>query len=128
MAGRPPLRIGQHGKITRIHITGGMWLARCRFRDGDGVTRIVERRGPGGDQHGKLAEDALIESLKDRRPPGVSGEITLDTRICDLVDQHIELLEENGKAPATLTTYRSAARKLRKFSEALRVGDATPGR
>ena len=27
-----------------------------------------------------------------------------------------------------MTTYRSAARKLRKFSEALRVGDATPGR
>jgi integrase len=37
-------------------------------------------------------------------------------------------LVENGKAPATLTTYRSAARKLRKFSEALRVGEATPGR
>lgn len=130
MAGRPPLRIGQHGKVTRKQVSGGVWLARCRFRDADGVTRVVERRSPVGqvDQYGKLAEDALIDSLKERRPPGVSGEITLDTRICDLVDQHIEVLAETGKAPSTLTTYRSAARKLRKFSGALRVGEATPGR
>jgi integrase len=58
----------------------------------------------------------------------VSGEITLDTRISVLVDQHLELLVEGGKAPATMTTYRSAARKLAKFSDALRVGEATPGR
>ena len=130
MAGRPPLRIGQHGKISRKYLGGGVWLARCRYRDTDGVTRIVQRVGPPDDhdQHGKLAEDALVESLKVRRPPGVSGQISLDTRISVLVDQHLLLLEENGKAPATMTKYRSAARKLAKFSQALRVGDATPGR
>ena len=63
MAGRPPLRIGSHGKISRKHLGDGVWLARCRYRDGDGVTRIVERRGPVGDQYGKLAEEALIEAL-----------------------------------------------------------------
>lgn len=75
MAGRPPLRIGQHGKVTRKDLGGGVWLARCRFRDADGVTRIVERRSAEGDvdKHGKAAEDALIASLKDRRSPGVSG-------------------------------------------------------
>ena len=103
-------------------------MARTRFRDADGVTRIVERRGPADDQYGRLAEDALVEALKDRRAPGVSGDITLNTRVAVLVDQHLALLEENGKAPATMTTYRSAARKLRKFSEALRVREATPGR
>ncbi len=129
MAGRPPLRIGQHGKINRTYLGGGVWMARTRFRDADGVTRIVERRGPADehDKHGKLAADALVEALKDRRPPGVSGDISLDTRIADLIEQHLALLAENGKSPSTLTTYRSAARKLRKFSEALRVGDATPG-
>jgi integrase len=130
MAGRPPLRIGQHGTISRKYLGGGVWLARTRFRDSDGVTRIVERRGPADDhdKHGKLAADALVEALRNRRPPGVSGDISLDTRVADLVEQHLAMLEENGKAPATMTTYRSAARKLRKFSEALRVGDATPGR
>jgi integrase len=128
MAGRPPLRIGQHGKITRTSMGGDVWLARTRFRDSDGVTRIIERRGPADDQHGKAAEDLLIESLKTRRPPGVSGDLSLDTKISDLINQHLELLEEGGRSPATLTTYRSAARKLGKFSEALRVGEATPGR
>ena len=69
MAGRPPLRIGQHGKINRTYLGGGVWMAQCRYRDSDGVTRRVERRGPPDehDQHGKLAEDALIEALVQRR-------------------------------------------------------------
>jgi hypothetical protein len=46
MAGRPPLRIGQHGKISRKYLGGGVWLARCRFRDSDGLTRIVEPARP----------------------------------------------------------------------------------
>ena len=93
--GRPSLRIGQHGKITRKYLGGGVWMARCRYRDSDGVTRIVERRGPADDhdKHGKLAEDALIEALQSRR--AASGdEITLDTRIVTLVDQHIDRLVE----------------------------------
>jgi hypothetical protein len=59
MPGRPPLRIGQHGKKTRTYLGGGVWMARCRYRDSDGVTRIVERRGPADDhdKHGTLAED-----------------------------------------------------------------------
>jgi hypothetical protein len=130
MAGRPPLRIGQHGKITRTYLGGGAWMARCRYRDSDGVTRIVERRGQADehDKHGKLAEDALIEALAQRRAPGASGQISLDTKVSALVEQHLALLAEADKSPATMTTYRSAARKLAKFSEALRVGDATPGR
>lgn len=127
MAGRPPLRIGQHGKIKRI-FRGGVWIARCRYRDADGVTRVVERRSPGIDQHGKGAEDALLESLKLRRPPGVSGDISLDTRVSELVDHHLTLLEEHNRSPATMTTYRSSQRLLLKFSESLRVGDSTPGR
>jgi protein-tyrosine-phosphatase len=72
MAGRPPLRIGSHGKITRKYVGGGVWLARTRFRDSDGVTRIVERRRPADehDHHGKQAEDALIEALGQRLAPG----------------------------------------------------------
>ena len=46
MAGRPSLRIGGHGKISRVHLGGGLWLARCRYRDTDGVTRKVQRLGP----------------------------------------------------------------------------------
>lgn len=71
MAGCPSLRIGQHGSITRKHLGGGIWLAQCRFRDTDGVTRKIQRLGPPDeyDKYGKLAADALIEALADRRPP-----------------------------------------------------------
>ena len=129
MAGRPPLRIGQHGKITRKYLGGGVWLARARFRDPDGVTRIVERRGPADEQdaHGKLAEDALVDALNQRRAAGDS-EITLDSRIIALVDQHIDRLEEDGRAVRTIDTYRYCAKLLGKIIAGVRVGEATPAR
>ncbi len=128
MAGRPPLRIGQYGRIKRIYLGRGIWLARCRFRDSDGVTRIVERRGPARDKRGALAEQALVEALQGRRAPGAGGEITLDTRIANLVQVHLARLADDDRSPATMTTYRSADRKLTKFIGALRVGEATPAR
>lgn len=78
MSGRPPLRIGAHGKIKRTNLGGGVWLARCRFRDSDGVTRPVERRSPEGayDQRGQLAEDELLSALEKRRAPGNDDEVT----------------------------------------------------
>jgi hypothetical protein len=113
MAGRPPLRIGDHGKIARKYLGGGVWMARCRYRDSDGVTRIIERRGPADehDQHGKLAEDALVEALGQRRAAGDS-EITLDTKVVALVDRHIDRLEEDGRAIRTIDTYRYCAKLL----------------
>ncbi|MEZ0052118.1 integrase [Mycobacterium sp. MAA66] len=130
MAGRPPLRIGQHGKITRTSLGGGVWLARCRFRDADGLTRIVERRSPTGqvDQYGKMAEDELIQSLKVRSAPGISGKIKAETKLSALVQQHLDNLNGKNRSPATMTTYRSAQRKLMKYSDSLRVSEAKPGR
>jgi integrase len=129
VAGRPPLRIGSHGKITRIYLGGGVWLARCRFRDSDGVVRRVERRGPPDehDQHGKLAEDALVEALIQCRAAGDS-EVTLDTGIMDLVGQHIDRLVEDGRAIRTIDTYRYCAKLLAKVIAGVRVGEATPAR
>ncbi len=130
MAGRPALRIGQHGKITRKYLGGGVWLARCRFRDSDGVPRVVERRGPADehDKRGKLAEDLLIEALMMRRPAAAADEVTLDTRIMALVDVHIARLAEDGRAVRTLDTYRYTAGKLTKFLRGVRVGEATAPR
>jgi cation transport ATPase-like protein len=76
MAGRPRLRIGQHGNISRRHLGGGVWEAFCRFRDSDGVVRKVQRVGPADkfDKHGKLAEDLLIEALAERHSRASRGD------------------------------------------------------
>lgn len=130
MAGRPPLRLGQHGKIKRIELDNGLWIARCRYRDSDGVTRLVERQSPvpGKDQWGKQAEDALVESLTNRQPPSAVGEVTATTKVSDLITMHIDRLEADGKAPTTIETYRANAAKVDKLIGALRVNEATPPR
>ena len=128
--GRPPLRIGQHGRIVREYLGGGVWLARARFRDSDGVTRRVQRVGPADefDKYGKLAEDALLAGLAERRPPTGSDSIGLDTLVSTLVDQHIQRLAEDGRSIRTLDTYRYDAGKLAKFVGGVRVGEASPAR
>jgi len=130
MAGRPPLRIGAHGKIIRRYLGGGVWLARTRYRDSDGVVRIIERRGPAdeNDHHGKLAEDALTEALMERWPPMGPDAINLETLVMGLVDQHITRLAEDGRAIRTIDAYRYDAGKLGRFLGGVRVGEATPAR
>lgn len=130
MAARPSLRTGQHGKVKRIYLGGGIWLARCRYRDSDGVTRIVQRVGRADefDKYGKLAEDAPIEALAERRPPSGPDAIGFDTLVVVLIDQHITRLAEDGRSVRTLDTYRYDATKLGKFIAGVRVGEATPAR
>ena len=130
MAGRLALRIGAHGKISRVHLGGGLWVARCRYRDSDGVSRKVQRLGPPGvyDQYGKLAEDALIQALADRGLSSPSDTIGLETLLTALVEQHLVRLAEDGRSPVTLSTYRFAVGKLQKFIGGVRVGEASPAR
>jgi integrase len=108
-----------------------MWVARCRYRDTDGVTRIVERRSPADDydKHGKRAEDLLIEALAERRPPtSFVDTIGTETGVMQLVERHLERLEEDNRSPATLATYKFAAEKLRKFLDKGRVREASTAR
>jgi integrase len=122
MAGRPSLRIGEAGRITRTMVAPGVWVARCRFRDADGVTRKVERRGPEGDRHGKAAEDALRAALGNRRPPAAAGGVSGETLIVELVDAYIDELV-GDRADRTIDTYRFVASKLRKYIAGVRVGE-----
>ena len=115
-----------HGRIARIQVSPGVRNAKCRFRDADGVTRVVQRRGPDGDKHGKAAEDALRESLKGRQPPVAAGGVSAATLIMTLIDAHIDELERDGRALVTIDVYRRAASTLRKYVAGVRVGDAAP--
>ena len=59
---RPPLVIGTWGKIRRVEREKGRWVAYARFRDHDGVTRLIERTG----STAQKAEDSLKQSLTER--------------------------------------------------------------
>lgn len=131
MAGRPPLRIGAHGKVTRIEVERErIWLARCRYRDSDGIVRIVERRTPlhkVPDVYGRAAEDELLDSLEGRRAPG-EGEISDRTLLTAVCKQHLQRIEDEGRSTATMDTYRFAENKVKTWTAGIRVGECTPGR
>jgi integrase len=129
MAGRPPLRIGTHGKITRRAMGGGIWVARCRYRDMDGVTRRIERMTPAGteDEYGDKAEDALWDAIATRRRPG-SGSITARTLLVDLLAQYIKQCRNDGElAPKSIDTYEATLITVRRRFLGIRVGEAEPG-
>jgi integrase len=90
----------------------------------------VQRLGPADDydQYGKLAEDALIEALTERRHSSDSVRIGLETPVSELIEEHLVRLADDGRSPVTLSTYRFAAGKLAKFLGGVRVGEATPAR
>jgi hypothetical protein len=61
---RPPLILGTHGSISIKKRPGGTsYVARCRFRDLDGVTRSLERAGPTK----QAAAAALQDEIRDRQ-------------------------------------------------------------
>jgi integrase len=102
---RPRLPIGTHGEI-RTYPVGGKYRAVANYRDYDGVTRPVERRGKSETQ----AANNLREALRDRARIDASAEITPETKIsaiCELWFADIEdEVREGKKSPNTARQYR----------------------
>lgn len=129
MAGRPPLRIGAHGKIARTQLAPGKWRAYCRYRGTDGVTRPVERRTPDGqvDEYGAAAEKALLDHL-ERIGNASTGTVTTGTLVPALLDAYLDRVATSGDyAPRTVDTYRDAAGILKRRTAEVRVGELTAG-
>ncbi|MFC5061973.1 tyrosine-type recombinase/integrase [Actinomycetospora atypica] len=60
---RPPLPLGTPGQIRVTEDRPKVWIARCRFRDHDGVTRQLKAHGPTK----TAATTALHATIHDRR-------------------------------------------------------------
>lgn len=104
MPGRPPLPIGTWGSVSTREVTGG-WQARTRYRDADGITRIVTRtrRTKGA------ARSALTEHLVERSAPA-GDDLTSESPLEQAVLLWIADREAAGLTSNTLRRYREVAR------------------
>lgn len=99
--GRPPLPIGTWGTIKRTKTGVNDWVAKARFRDYDGTTRLVERSGATGTK----AENALKEALLERARL-VGDDITGDTRLKIIAEEWFTDEIQGAKAWNTERRYR----------------------
>ena len=101
--GRPPLSVSTFGKIRAWREANGQWTARCRFRDADGQSRLVERTRPTK----AAAERVLKEALRDRGAYlAGSVDVTAETKITALAEAWWGYFERLDKSPGTKQIYR----------------------
>ncbi|MEU0877821.1 hypothetical protein ABZ345_04415 [Lentzea sp. NPDC005914] len=103
--GRPPLDIGTYGAIRCYQSESG-WRAQTNYRDYDGHTRPVQRRGKTKAE----AERKLKKALAERKAPAGDG-LTPDSRFKEaaaLWFGKFQALADAGKrSPGSVDTYRS---------------------
>ncbi|GAA4855582.1 site-specific integrase [Actinomycetospora corticicola] len=102
--GRPPLPVGTHGKVRTYELASGGFRAKTKVRDGDGVTREVERSG----RSRAAAERALKKALQERTTP-TGGAVTGDSKIADVVALFLEEVKRRRRG-TTYDTYALHAR------------------
>jgi hypothetical protein len=96
--GRPPLEIGQHGSVSFTREDGG-WVARCRFRDLDGVTRRIERQGAS-----RTAADAALREQLRRRGGRHAQRLRPNSRFRDAVGVWMAKIA-GRRSDSTIETY-----------------------
>jgi integrase len=93
---RPPLPIGTFGSITTKEVRPGVYRARTRFRDFDGVTREIKGTG----RSAAAAVRELKTKVADRRAP--SGDlIGSDMRISQVASIWLSLYRAEQRSEAT---------------------------
>lgn len=100
---RERLPIGQHGEIHYTTKASGKIEARTRYKDQDGVVRLVARTGKSNSK--ESARRALLAALKDRKPPQ-KGPVSTSTTISELSERWWADFQTKGRAPATVRRYR----------------------
>jgi integrase len=90
---RQPTPIGSFGKINRVRLENGIWVARTRVRDLDGELRLVSRRGATG----AAAERELKRALAERTTP-MRSTTGPETRLRDIAERWFAGVEANAKA------------------------------
>jgi integrase len=79
------------------------------------------------DEYGARAEDALLDAIAARRPPG-TGSITAATTLGELLEIYLTRCSEDGElAPKSVDTYTATIDTVKGRMADIRVAEATPG-
>ena len=101
---RPPLPLGEHGSIS-VTARRGLWVARCRFRGLDGITRHIQKSG----KSKTAARLALQEELRAQR--GERTEMLRpESRFREAADIWMGKIRQR-RADSTADTYEHCLRK-----------------
>ncbi|SFO37735.1 Site-specific recombinase XerD [Pseudonocardia ammonioxydans] len=107
---RPPLPLGSYGKITAWQ-DGDSWIARTHYRDFDGRTRQVKRRG----KSKAAAIRSLRSAIVDRQAPVKESEVVPDSRFTKVAELWLaevrEAVDAGRRSPGTLDIYASIYRR-----------------
>lgn len=103
---RPLLPIGAWGEIHYVR-RGAVWCARARFRDADGVTRLVQRNG----KTKGAARSALLDHLSTRTATGTAA-MSSESSLAAVAEDWLATLASRRLAPTTLRRYEDALRGL----------------
>jgi integrase len=101
---RPPLALGHHGSI-KVSRDDGRWVARCRFRDLDGVTRRIARWSTSK----ASAQAALQDELRQRTGQQRTEVLKPNSRFREAADVWMGKIRER-RADSTADTYASCLR------------------
>jgi integrase len=100
---RPPLALGHHGSI-KVSRDDGQWVARCRFRDLDGVTRRVARWGTT-----KAGAQAVLQDELRQRTGQRTEVLKPNSRFREAAEVWMGKIRER-RADSTADTYSSCLR------------------
>lgn len=99
-------------------------VARARYRDSDGATRLVEAWGTSG----AAAERNLVANMNDRAEPSAGGDISRNSTIEQLWTAYEAYLIKDGRSLKTMDTYRPIAVILIEKLGRVRLYEATTQR
>lgn len=114
------------GSVSVSEMESGVWVARCRFRDQDGVTRPMRKHGPTR----SAARNALNEAISDRQRAGRqrAGELTPGSTFADAAVLFLARVA-NRRADSTHALYEFHLKNtILPAVGALRLRECTVGR
>lgn len=105
--GRPPLAVGTAGQVRTFRGPNGGWIARAKYRDFDGVTRVVQKAG----RTEGAARQNLAIAIRDRSHLPKGAALTPETKVTALAERWLDDIRQSDLSPTTIRQYEDRTTK-----------------